>query len=79
MPINRVFGWFFITLGQASLYVFILHVYVLLFIYNIPIFHGLTASYISGNIWVNTLGHTLAMAILWMAAYYKIGQKWIPS
>jgi hypothetical protein len=79
VPINKAFGWFFITFGQASLYVFILHVYVLLFIYNIPIFHGLTASYTSGNIWVNTVGHALAMGMLWTAAHYKIGQKWIPS
>lgn len=78
-PINKALGWFFITFGQASLYVFILHVYVLLFIYNIPVFHGLTASYTSGNIWLNTLGHTLAMAMLWTAAHYKIGEKWIPS
>lgn len=78
-PINKMFGWFFITFGQASLYVFILHVYVLLFIYNLPIFHGLTASYNSGNIWINTIGHALAMGMLWTAAHYKIGQKWIPS
>jgi hypothetical protein len=79
VPINKVIGWFFVTFGQASLYVFILHVYVLLFIYNLPIFHGLTANYTSGNIWINTLGHTLALGILWTAAYYKIGQRWIPS
>jgi hypothetical protein len=78
-PINKVLGWFFIKFGQASLYVFILHIYVLLFIYNIPVFHGLTATYTSGNIWINTLGHALALGILWTAAHYKIGEKWIPS
>lgn len=78
-PINKVLGWFFIKFGQASLYVFILHIYVLLFIYNIPVFHGLTATYTSGNIWINTLGHALALGILWIAAYYKIGQRWIPT
>ena len=79
VPINKAFGWFFIKFGQASLYVFILHIYVLLFIYNLPIFHGLTATYTSGNIWINTLGHALALTMLWTAAHYKIGEKWIPS
>lgn len=78
-PINKFFGWFFVTLGQSSLYVFILHIYVLLFIYNLPIFRGLTATYTSGNIWVNTAGHTLAIAMLWIAARYKLAGKWIPS
>jgi hypothetical protein len=34
--VNQTLGWFFLTLGQASLYVFIIHIYVLLFIYNLP-------------------------------------------
>lgn len=78
-PINKAFGWFFITLGQSSLYVFILHIYVLLLIYNLPIFNGLIATYTSGNIWLNTLGHALALTILWLSAHYKFCAKWIPN
>jgi len=64
-PINRLFGWFFIPIGQASLYVFILHVYACIIIANITWFGG-------DNIWVNSLGHTLVFFCMWIMVKYKI-------
>jgi len=70
-PIYKFFGWFFVPIGQASLYVFILHVYICILIANITFFH-------QGNIYINTLGHTLVLAILWLMVRYKVAYKWIP-
>lgn len=64
-PINKMFGWFFIPIGQASLYVFILHVYACIIIANITWFGG-------DNIWVNSLGHTLVFFCMWIMVKYKI-------
>ena len=70
-PIHRVFGWFFIPIGQASLYVFILHVYVCIVIANITWFGG-------ENILVNTLGHTAVFLFMWFMVKYKVGFNIIP-
>ena len=70
-PINKLFGWFFIPLGQASLYVFILHVYACIVIGNIMWFGG-------DDILVNTLGHTLVFAWMWLMVRYKVMFNIIP-
>jgi len=70
-PINKTLGWFFIPIGQASLYVFILHVYACIIIDNIPIFK-------EGNIWINTLGHTLVFVWMWLMVRYKVLFNVIP-
>jgi hypothetical protein len=70
-PINKLFGWFFIPIGQASLYVFILHVYACIIIANIPIFQ-------QGNFWYNTLAHTLVFISMWLMVRYKVAFNWIP-
>jgi len=70
-PINKLFGWFFIPIGQASLYVFILHVFACIAIANITWFGG-------DDIWVNTLGHTLVFAFMWLMVKYKILFNVIP-
>ena len=77
-PLKRTLGWFFITFGQASLYVFILHIFVLLLIYNIPVFRGLIPDYRSGNFWLNTFGHALAVMTLWLLARFQVAFRWIP-
>ncbi len=71
-PLNRTLGWFFIPIGQASLYVFILHVYVCLVMFNIPLFGG------HENILINTVGHTLAFAFLWLMVKYQVAYSIIP-
>jgi hypothetical protein len=77
-PIKKGLGWFFIPIGQASLYVFILHLYLLLAIYNVPVFSELIPDYRSGNIWVNSLGHGAILMILWLMVRFEVAYKWIP-
>jgi len=76
--ISRALGWFFLPLGQASLYVFIMHIYVLILVYNLPAFKGLIPSYASGNLWFNTAGHAAALMILWLCVRFKVAFKWVP-
>ncbi|MCH9739574.1 MAG: OpgC domain-containing protein [Epsilonproteobacteria bacterium] len=70
-PINKAFGWFFIPIGQASLYVFILHVYACIVIANIAWFGG-------DDILVNTLGHSLVFVFMWLMVKYKVLYNIIP-
>jgi len=70
-PINRVLGWFIVPIGQASLYVFILHVYACIVIANIALFS-------TGDIWLGTLGHTLVFVFMWLMVHYKVGYNIIP-
>jgi len=70
-PLNRIFGWFFVPIGQASLYVFILHVYVCIVMANIPMFN-------EGNFWVNTLGVTLVFMFMWLMVKNKVAYNIIP-
>ena len=70
-PINTIFGWFFIPIGQASLYVFVLHVYACVVISNIAWFGG-------ENILVNTLGHTAVFIFMWLMVKYKVAFNIIP-
>jgi hypothetical protein len=74
-PAERAFGWFFIPIGQASLYVFIVHVFVVALVSMVLPFH-LTPEH--GDLWINTLGHTVALAILWLMVRYRVFYRWIP-
>lgn len=73
-PINRIFGWFLILLGQNSLYVFILHVYVVLVV----------SQFVEFDLWqrnwlLNTLIHTLCLLFLWAMAKYGVLRRLIPN
>ena len=57
-PLERTLGWFLIPLGQATLYVFILHVFLILAAANIPALR-------QGDIWLNTAAYVLILALLW--------------
>lgn len=70
-PLNRAFGWFFIPIGQASLYVFILHVYACIAIANVAWFQN-------EDIWVNTLAHSLVFFFMWLMVKYKVAFNIIP-
>jgi hypothetical protein len=52
-PVERALGWFLIPLGQATLYVFILHVVLIAVIANIPALQ-------QGQILINTAGSAVA-------------------
>ncbi|MDE1515327.1 OpgC domain-containing protein [Vibrio sp. dsl-7] len=74
LPINKLFGWFFIVLGQNSLYAFILHVYIVL----------LASQWVKFNLWeqhwvLNTLVHTLCLLALWLMAKFKVLKNIIPN
>jgi hypothetical protein len=71
VPIYRLVGWFFIPIGQASLYVFILHVYLCVVMDNLPWFGG-------ENIVINSIGHTLVMLFLWLMVRYRVAFSMIP-
>lgn len=67
-PINRAIGWLWIPLGQASLYVFIVHVFLTLAVANIP---GLDrTSLVQG-----TVLHTVILAL----TYLMVRQKFLFS
>jgi len=70
-PINAVVGRFLIPLGQASLYVFIMHVYFAVLIANIPALQ-------QGSILLNTLAYTLVLAALWVMVRRRFLFRWIP-
>jgi hypothetical protein len=58
-PINKLAGWFFVPLGQATLYVFIMHVFFALIATNIPVLN-------EGNIWLNSIAYVVVLASLWV-------------
>lgn len=69
---NKSIGWLLIPIGQASLYVFIVHVYFVLLISNIPI-----ADY--NNIYLTTpLVHAGAILAIWWMVKNQIFFKLIP-
>ena len=70
-PLNRALGWFFIPLGQASLYVFFIHVFLLLAIANTPL-----PGY--DNFWINSAIHAGLLALVWVMVKKEFLFKWIP-
>jgi hypothetical protein len=74
-PIWRALGWFFIPLGQATLYVFIMHIYVVAAIDNALPF-GFPAG--QPHLWINTAGHTVGLAALWLMVRHRVLFRWIP-
>jgi hypothetical protein len=58
-PVGTLTGWFFVPLGQATLYVFVLHVFFALLVANIP---GLD----SGGVWLATAANLAVLALLWV-------------
>lgn len=67
---DKSIGWFFIPIGQASLYVFIIHIFIVLLMNQFPFFWS--------NLWVGTIGHTIALAIAWLMVRYKVLFNIIP-
>ena len=58
-PIHTAVGWFFIPLGQATLYVFVMHVFFALIASNIPFLQ-------QGNLVVNTAVYVVILGLLWV-------------
>lgn len=68
---NKVLGWFLIPLGQASLYVFTVHVYIILLVINLPI-------QIHDNFTVGTIIHGGSLLLIWLMVKNRILFNWIP-
>jgi len=71
---ERVLGWFFIPMGQATLYVFILHLFVVAAASAIIPFGFGTPSSLVGA----TALHTAELMFLWLMVRYKVLYAWIP-
>lgn len=63
-PIDRAVGWFFIPLGQATLYVFIMHVFFALAASNIP-------ALAAGDVWLDTAAYIVILGLLWIMVKKK--------
>jgi hypothetical protein len=72
-PLDRAFGWFFIPIGQATLYVFVVHVYLILIVTQF-----LSFGFESGYLVLNTLVHTLVLAVIWLMVRRQVLFRWIP-
>lgn len=70
-PAHALLGWFFVPIGQASLYVFVVHVYIALVTEQLPWLH-------EGRVLVNTIAHTVALGIIWLLIRYRAGFRWLP-
>lgn len=68
---NKAIGWLVIPIGQASLYVFIVHVYFVLLISNIPL-----SKY--DSIYLNTIVHGGAILSIWWMVKHKVFFNIIP-
>ena len=58
-PIHRVLGWFLIPLGQATLYVFVMHMLFVLIVANLPFLDR-------GSIVIDSLAYVVVLALLWV-------------
>ena len=68
---NKVFGWLLIPLGQASLYVFTVHIYAILLVINLPI--QIHESFVWG-----TMVHAATILLIWLMVKYQVLFRWIP-
>jgi len=71
-PINKALGWFFIPLGQASLYVFYVHIFFLLIIANTPLPK-------MNDFWINTMIHVGLLLAVWAMVKSKFLFRIIPN
>ncbi|WP_299058049.1 OpgC domain-containing protein [uncultured Nocardioides sp.] len=71
-PIAGVAGWFLVPLGRVSLYVFIVHVFFVLAVGNVP---GLDRT----SWWQGFLVHTVVLAIIWVMVRKKFLARVIPA
>ncbi|SOE52980.1 hypothetical protein SAMN06296378_0487 [Salinibacterium xinjiangense] len=70
-PIHAALGWFFVPLGQATLYVFIMHVFFALLVANIT-------ALATGNTWLNTAAYIAILGLLWVMVKTRFLFKVVP-
>lgn len=72
---QRTMGWFLVPIGQATLYVFLVHIFVVQACAWILPFGFDHATH---PLWLTTLLHTGELALLWLLVRYKVLFRWIP-
>ena len=70
-PVERALGPVLIPLGQATLYVFIMHVLFALVTANIPVLQ-------QGKVLYGTIAHTLVLAALWLMVRWRVLFNLVP-
>ncbi|MFE7629595.1 OpgC domain-containing protein [Kocuria sp. NPDC057446] len=70
-PLERLLGWFLVPLGQATLYVFILHVFLILAAANIPALQ-------QGDLWLNSAAYVVILGLLWVMVRTRFLFRIIP-
>lgn len=72
-PLERALGWFFVPIGQATLYAFVVHV---------PLILAITQVWPLGfdrDRWLaNTVIHAGVLATVWLLVRYRVLFRWIP-
>jgi hypothetical protein len=68
-PIERAVGWLLIPLGQASLYAYAVHLFMILVAYNVPPYVG---SDQAGWELHNTVGQLLLVLVIWAMVKRKV-------
>ncbi len=71
-PLDRAFGWFYLPLGKVSLYVFIVHVFFVVAVANIP---GLDRM----SWWQGLAIHTAVLALIWVMVKKRFLFKVVPT
>jgi hypothetical protein len=70
---QQTMGWFLVPIGQATLYVFILHLFVVqVSAWILPFGFG------RHPVWATTLLHTAELAFLWLMVRRQVFFRWIP-
>lgn len=70
-PIDRALGWLFIPLGRESMYVFFVHIYLILLVENT----GLPKL---NNVWINTAIHLGVLLLCWAMVRRRFMFQWLP-
>jgi len=70
-PIERAVGWLLIPLGQATLYVFIMHVFFALIAGSIPLLR-------EGHVWINTVANLIIVLTLWVMVKTRFLFRLVP-
>jgi hypothetical protein len=68
---NSAFGWLLIPLGQSSLYVFTVHIYIILLVINLPM------QIIDSFVW-STIIHGGSLLLIWIMVKRQALFNWIP-
>ena len=76
--VERRTGWLFIPMGRASLYVFLMHVPVLILLDNIPGLLGQQPAWDPVLVWLNTAAHAAAILTLWLMVEKRVLFQIVP-